>query len=60
MQVTSLGAPSALLALAAEGPAEAARAAEEGQLQRELAVQDARLQVRPTIDLLKAYVLALN
>ena len=40
-----LGALAPLLALAEEGPGEAARAAEERRLQRELALQDARLQV---------------
>jgi len=40
------GTPGALLALAAAGPAEAARAAEEARLQRELLLHDARLQAR--------------
>lgn len=40
------GTPGALLALAAAGPAEAARAAEEARLQRELILHDARLQAR--------------
>ncbi|KAK9831517.1 hypothetical protein WJX81_004931 [Elliptochloris bilobata] len=43
-QVAELGALAPLLALAAKGPGEAARAAEETRLQRELALQDARLQ----------------
>lgn len=44
VQMRGLGALAPLLALAEEGPGGAARSEEERRLQRELALQDARLQ----------------
>ena len=44
VQLAGLGALAPLLALAEEGPHQAERAEEERRLQRELALQDARLQ----------------